>query len=232
MSTKRSQKPTKAEKKTSSKLPWYRQPMLLGIAVGGVVVVGLIVLTVLLSRPGESFQVTRPVGQDFLPEMGDPNAPVTVYEYSDYQCPFCAQFALRDKPKLEEMHIKTGNVRFIYRNFIVKGEKSVLAAEAAFCAAEQGGFWAYHDMLFAKHERGVDFNKSNLIGFARELGLDEKGFTECLDSKRYRSKVEEEHREGERYGVTGTPSFVVNGRLVRGADYFSLLETIKQELGR
>lgn len=232
MSAKRQQNPTKLEKKTSSKLPWYRQPMVLGIAIGGVVVVGLVVFIAIFSRPGESFQVTRPIGQDFLPEMGDPNAPVTVYEYADYQCPACAYFAKQYKPKIENDYIKTGRVRLVFKNFAFLGQESVWAAEAAYCAAEQGGFWAYHDKLFA-NQRGENrgaFSKPNLVRFARELGLKAEDFQSCLDSGRYRQKIQDELREGKAQGVNSTPSFIVNGQLVRGADYLRLRELIESYL--
>ncbi len=232
MSAKRQQNPTKLEKKTSSKLPWYRQPMVLGIAIGGVVVVGLVVFIAIFSRPGESFQVTRPIGQDFLPEMGDPNAPVTVYEYADYQCPACAYFAKQYKPKIEDDYIKTGRVRLVFKNFAFLGQESVWAAEAAYCAAEQGGFWAYHDKLFA-NQRGENrgaFSKPNLVRFARELGLKAEDFQSCLDSGRYRQKIQDELREGKAQGVNSTPSFIVNGQLVRGADYLRLRELIESYL--
>ncbi len=232
MSAKRQHKSTKLEKKTSSKLPWYRQPMLLGITIGGVVIVGLIVLIIVFSRPGESFQVTRPIGQDFLPEMGDPNAPVTVYEYSDYQCSACGYFAKQHKPKIEDDYIKTGKVRLIFRNFAFLGQESVWAAEAAYCAAEQGGFWAYHNKLFANQRGGNRgaFSKPNLVRFARELGLKVEDFQRCLDSGRYRQKIQDELREGEAQGVNSTPSFIVNGQLVRGADYLRLRELIERNL--
>jgi len=232
VSAKRQQNPTKLEKKTSSKLPWYRQPMVLGIAIGGVVVVGLVVFIAIFSRPGESFQVTRPIGQDFLPEMGDPNAPVTVYEYADYQCPACAYFAKQYKPKIEDDYIKTGRVRLVFKNFAFLGQESVWAAEAAYCAAEQGGFWAYHDKLFA-NQRGENrgaFSKPNLVRFARELGLKAEDFQSCLDSGRYRQKIQDELREGKAQGVNSTPSFIVNGQLVRGADYLRLRELIESYL--
>lgn len=228
MSTKNPQKPVKAGKK----LPWYRQPMLLGIAVGGVVIVGLVVVIALVSRPGESFHVTRPIGQDFLPEMGDPSALVTVYEYADYQCPACGIFARQYKPRIEEDYIKTGKVRLVFKNFAFLGQESVWAAEAAYCAAEQGGFWAYHDKLFA-NQRGENrgaFSKANLVRFARELGLKPEDFQMCLDSGRYRQKVQDELREGEAQGITSTPSFIVNGQIVRGADYLSLRALIQRNL--
>lgn len=232
MSAKRPQKSQKPEKKPSAQMPWYRQPMLLGIAVGGVVIVALVVLTVVLSRPGESFQVTRPVGQDFLPEMGDPNAPVTVYEYADFQCPACGAFTRQYKPRIEEDYVKTGKVHFVFKNFAFLGQESVWAAEAAYCAAEQGGFWAYHDKLFA-NQRGENrgaFSKANLIRFARELGLKTEDFQICLDSGRYRQKVQDDLREGQERGVNSTPSFLVNGELIRGVDYLGLREAIERHV--
>lgn len=218
----------------AKRLPWYRQPMLLGISVGGVVIVGLVVVIALFSRPGESFQSKRPIGQDFLPEMGDPNAPVTVYEYADYQCPACGYFAKQHRPKIEDDYIKTGKVRLVFKNFAFLGQESVWAAEAAYCAAEQGGFWAYHDKLFA-NQRGENrgaFSKPNLVRFARELGLKVEDFQLCLDSGRYRQKVLDESREGEAAGITSTPSFIVNGQIVRGADYLSLRALIQQNFER
>lgn len=235
MSTKRPQKKLERLEKAGTKplkMPWYRQPMALGIAVGVVVIVGLIALTVVFSRPGES--VTRPVGQDFLPEMGDPNAPVTVYEYADYQCGACGVFARQYKPRIEEDYVKTGKVRLVFRHFPLWEPESVWAAEAAHCAAEQGGFWAYHDKLFA-NQRGVNqnaFSRANLVRFARELGLKEEDFRICLESGRYKEKVREEGREGQEQGVNSTPSFIINGQIVRGVDYLGLRELIERSLGR
>lgn len=229
MSVKHPQKPAK---KSPQKTLWYRQPVILGIAVGVIVVVGLVVLTLLSSRPGE--RVTRPVGQDFLPEMGLPSAPVTVYEYSDFQCSFCGIFARQYKPRIEEAYIKPGKVRLVYKNFAFLGPESVWAAEAAYCAAEQGGFWAYHDKLFA-NQRGENrsaFSKPNLVRFARELRLKEEDFKRCLDSERYKQKVQDELREGQEQGVNSTPSFIVNGQIVRGVDYLGLRELIERSLSR
>lgn len=217
------------KKPSKSQKPWFMQPyVLLGAGAAVIIVATLVGWNIFFPPSGGGSK--RAIGQDFKTEMGDPNAPVVVYEYSDFQCPACSYFAREHKPKLEEKHINTGNVRLVYRNFIVKGEKSVLAAEAAYCAAEQGAFWRYHDTLFEKHDRGVDFTKANFLRFARELGLQEDSFQSCLDSRKYRDRVWEDHREGEQRGVDATPSFFVNGRLVRGADYLAILEAIKQNL--
>ncbi len=217
---------SKKASKSTSQRPWYlQQYVLLGVGVA-VLFVGLIVAAnIFFSKPKE-----RRVGGDFNAELGDPNAPVVVYEYSDFQCPACSSFNRTHKPALEEKHIKTGNVRFIYRNFIVKGEKSYLAGEAAYCAADQGAFWAYHDTLFEQHDRGADFNKANLLRFARDLGLKEIDFKSCLDSRKYAQKVREDMEEGVQRGVNATPSFYVHGTLVRGADYLGLLAAIQRNL--
>ncbi|MDW8140850.1 MAG: DsbA family protein [Candidatus Bipolaricaulota bacterium] len=215
----------KAAKPTAQK-PWYLQsPVLLGVGVAVVFVILIVAANLFFTKPKE-----RAIGQDFNAEMGDPNAPVVVYEYSDFQCPACSYFHREHKTALEEKHIKTGNVRFIYRNFIVKGEKSYLAGEAAYCAAEQGAFWAYHDTLFEQHDRGVDFNKANLVRFARNLGLKEEEFKKCLDERKYAQKVREDMEEGVQRGINATPSFYVHGTLVRGADYLGLLAAIQQNL--
>lgn len=217
---------SKKASKPAAQKPWYLQsPVLLGIGVALVFLILIVTANLFFSKPKE-----RAVGADFNAEMGDPNAPVVVYEYSDFQCPACSYFHRQHKAALEEKHIKTGNVRFIYRNFIVKGEKSYLAGEAAYCAADQGAFWAYHDTLFEQHDRGVDFNKANLMRFARNLGLNEEEFKKCLDDRKYAQKVREDMDEGIQRGVNATPSFYVHGTLVTGASYLELLAAIQRNL--
>jgi protein-disulfide isomerase len=222
-----SKKAAKQASKSAVKKPWYLQsPVLLGVGVAALLVILIVAANIFFTKPKEQ----RAVGQDFNAEMGDPNAPVVVYEYSDFQCPACSYFNREHKPVLEERHIRTGNVRFIYRNFIVKGEKSYLAGEAAYCAADQGAFWAYHDTLFEHHDRGADFNKANLLRFARNLGLKEEEFKNCLDERKYAQKVREDMDEGIQRGINATPSFYVHGTLVRGANYLELLAAIQRNL--
>jgi len=165
--------------------------------------------------------------------LGRADAPVVLTEFSDFQCPFCARFARDTEPQIIEQYVKTGKVRFEYKHFIVIGEESWWAAEAAECAAEQGKFWEYHDLLFQRQggENVGTFAKSKLKGFATELRLDRDAFDKCLDSDIYRAKVEANIAEGRALGVQSTPSFFVNKRAIVGAQPFSVFQdAIEREL--
>ncbi len=144
--------------------------------------------------------------------MGDPNAPVTLIEFSDFQCPFCRRFAETTEPLLVEEYIATGKVRFVYRsfgNFI--GQESLDAAEAAYCAGDQGKFWEYHDMLFANQtgENVGAFTTKRLEAFAETLGLDMKAFRDCLSTHKYRDRAMQDQQEGRQAGIRATPSFIL-----------------------
>lgn len=163
---------------------------------------------------------------------GNPDAPVVVEVYADFQCPWCRRFTLGPERQLEEEYVRQGKVLLMFRHFAFLGEESRWAAE---CANEQGRFWDYHDKLFLEQsgENVGTFRKENLKRFAAELGLNTKQFNQCLDSGKYSTKVQEETLEGRRRGVRGTPSVFVNGKLLeRGLDYPSIREAIEAELKR
>ncbi len=154
---------------------------------------------------------------DFV--AGPENAPVTIVEYGDFQCPFCGKFFKDTEPTLRENYIKTGKVKFIYRDFAFLGQESIWAAEAALCAGEQGKFWQYHDYLFS-NQRGENqgaFSKDNLKGFAKVLGLDSAKFNACLDSDKYSDEISKETKAGGEAGVQGTPAVFINGKIYVGA---------------
>lgn len=164
------------------------------------------------------------------PTLGSPKAPVSVVEFSDFQCSFCKRFWSDTLPALEEAYIKKGQARFTYRHFAILGRFSEQAAQAAECSAEQGRFWEYHDMLFKNQGRGV-FTDSNLKRYAEELKLNSQAFSQCLDSGKYRKKVEGETAVGASLGLRGTPSFFVNSRLLVGAQPFEAFrQFIEEEL--
>ncbi|MDO8676851.1 MAG: DsbA family protein [Candidatus Azambacteria bacterium] len=154
---------------------------------------------------------------DFV--LGDKNAPVTIIEYGDFQCPFCGKFFKETEPTLREKYIKTGKVKFIYRDFAFLGPESTLAANAAKCAGEQGKFWEYHDYLYSNQvgENQGTFSKDNLKGFAKVVGLDKEKFNSCLDLEKYNDAVSKETKAGGEAGVTGTPANFINGVLYAGA---------------
>lgn len=151
---------------------------------------------------------SEPVGEG-SPALGPASAPVTIVEYSDYQCPHCANFAQGTLPELIKEYIAAGKVRFVHKDMAILGEQSQWAAQAANCAADQGRFWEYHELLFQKQSgrnQGA-FSRDNLKKFAADLGLDTAAFNECLDQNKYAQKVVADTAEGKQRGVEGTPSF-------------------------
>lgn len=149
--------------------------------------------------------------------LGDPNAPVTVVEYADFQCPFCGRLFTAVEPTLRSQYINTGKVRFVYRDYAFLGPESTRAAEAALCANEQGKFWDYHDYLFS-HQAGENqgaFSDPNLEKFAATLGLNTTAFNQCFESGKYASAITDSTQGGTQAGVTGTPKgFILKGTTV------------------
>ncbi len=124
--------------------------------------------------------------------------------------------------QVEEQYIQAGKVRFGYLHFTILGPDSVFAAEASECAADQGQFWAYHDLLF-KYQTGKNkggFSEKNLRRYAGELGLDSSQYDECMDSNTSIPIIQEQTRLGKSLGIQGTPAFVINGKIVVGAQTF------------
>lgn len=159
---------------------------------------------------------------------GPQAAPITIIEFSDFQCPYCGKFWKETLPRLEAEYVKPGTVRFVYRHFAILGQHSVAAAQAAECAAEQGKFWEYHDKLFAS-QGPFAFTAQNLKHYAKELGLDTAAFNQCLDSGKYAQKVEGETGTGQMLGLRGTPAFFINGRLLVGAHPFETFRSVIDE---
>ena len=161
---------------------------------------------------------------------GDPNAPVKVVEYSDFQCPYCGEFFKTIEPDLIKEYINTGKVYFTYNSFAFLGEESHSASEAGECAKEQGKFWPYHDILFENQagENSGAFTRDKLKMFARELKLDEGLFGACIDSGKYTQIVTDMRDATNDIGINSTPSFLVNGQPV--ADPTQLIQAIKAAL--
>jgi protein-disulfide isomerase len=167
---------------------------------------------------------------------GDPNAPITITEYSDFQCPYCKRFSDETEKQLVDAYVASGKVRFVYRSFgLFVGPESQAAAEAAYCAGDQNKYWEFHDILFANHtgENVGDYTNRKLQAFAEALGLNMTAFKSCLDSGKYAERVTQDGVDGVAAGVEATPSFVlsytVNGetrtRLIQGAQPFGAFQT-------
>lgn len=156
---------------------------------------------------------------DGAARLGSASAPVTIVEFADFQCPYCARFHESVYAQLRAEYVDTGKASFVYQDYAFLGEESQLAAEAAKCAGEQGKFWEYHDYLFT-HQQGENegaFTASRLKAHARAVQLRTPAFNTCLDSGKYRSAVEAETASGRSVGVTGTPTIIINGRVLVGA---------------
>ena len=160
--------------------------------------------------------------------LGDENAPVTIVEYSDFECSFCSKFYKDTIGQIKETYVDTGIVKFVYRHFPLSGHsKAQKAAEASECAGEQGKFWEMHDLMFETGLLTIDDLKQHAI----TLSLDTTIFNDCLDSGKYEEKVNADFSLGQQHGVSGTPASFVNGILVSGAQPFSKMQqTIEAEL--
>ena len=169
---------------------------------------------------------------DFV--LGDKNAPVTIIEYGDFQCPFCSIFFKDTESVLREKYIKTGKVKFVYRDFTFLGDESFWAANAARCAGEQGQFWQYHDYLYSNQsgENQGAFSKSNLKSFAAVLGLVQEEFDFCLDSEKYTAAIQKETKEGGEAGVSGVPATFINGTLYSASPSSAFIQIIDSELSK
>lgn len=161
--------------------------------------------------------------------MGDPNAPITVEEFSDFQCVACSQWWQGYEQDFIDKYVATDKVYYIYRPFSFIGPESLRAAEAAYCANDQGEFWPYHDMLFSNWngENVGNFSDDRLIAFGASIGLNEKEFKACLSSNKYESEVKQGVVYGNQKGLQGTPSFLINDqKLVNAGELYSTLDAI------
>ena len=161
-----------------------------------------------------------PSSDDSRQARGNPDAPVTIVEYSDFQCPSCQ----RVYPVLKEVLMKyKDQVKLVYKDLPIRTihPNAELAATAARCAGEQSKFWEYHDALF---EAAGDLTRASLMRRAERLALDTKVFEACLASEKFKDAIEEDFQEGIRLGVTGTPAFFINGTRLIGVQPVAVFE--------
>ena len=169
--------------------------------------------------------------------LGNPNAKITIVEFGDYQCTFCYKFHDETMKKINQEYIKTANVNFIYKDFPLNGEQSILASEASYCAQKQNKFWEYHDTLYSNWggENTGWITENVLQGFARDVGLNLDEFSQCLENSEYRQKVLDNEQFAREIGINATPSFLIfnDSELYRiiGAQPFDKFEQAIQELG-
>jgi protein-disulfide isomerase len=220
-----------------------RQARVQRVGIIGIIVVGALLVAGVLIYPnlkpvGQIATLTsaeqHPMANDNA--LGNPNAPIKIEEFSDFQCPYCDRFHQETEPQLVDTYVTNGTVYFVYRSFgAFIGPESAAAAEAAYCAGDQNKFWVYHDILFANQtgENVGDFSNRRLQAFAEALSLNMDEFNSCLSSGKYADRVAQDKADGTAAGVTATPSFVltytVNGQqkqsVIAGAQPFSEFQT-------
>ncbi len=178
--------------------------------------------------------------------LGDANAPVTVIEYGDYQCPFCSRFFANIQPQIIQKYVNTGKVKFVFRDFSFLGPESTAAAEAAACAEDQNKLWAYHDALYAakyadfnkggREDNGF-FNRALFVKLAGDVGLDAAAFANCIDTHKDAAIIQAENTAAQGAGVNSTPTTFVNGKEVAvngqsaGADPAAIMQAISVAVG-
>ena len=147
------------------------------------------------------------------PYLGDENAPITLIEFGDYQCFFCNKFFHETEANIITNYVDTGKVKIIFKDFTIIGPDSILAANAAHCANDQGKFWEYHDELYNNWagENNGWASSENLIKFAQNVGLDHEQFNQCMSSGKYQQKVTASSNDARNLGITGTPAFFIIG---------------------
>lgn len=164
------------------------------------------------------------------PILGDLKAPVTLIEFTDYECPFCKKFYKNAMQKLKKEYIDTGKVRLVVRDFPLPFHKNARpAANAAHCAGEQDKFWPMHDALY----EGDKMNAEDIKNHATKIGLKMEPFQSCLDAKRYKKHIENDMKEAQMAGVRGTPAFVlgkttdnlVSGEFISGTRGFNFFKS-------
>ena len=174
-----------------------------------------------------AWAVTVPTGTVQTPDpmaarsKGQLGAPITIYEMSDFQCPYCRAFTLETMPSLEREYIATGKARLVYVNLLLESvhKNTTIAAEVAMCAASQGRFWRMHDLLFQNqdHWAGLAAPRPYLLTLADSAGVNRAALTRCLASPTTAALVREDGERARRSGAQSTPTFYIEGGLLEGA---------------
>jgi protein-disulfide isomerase len=250
MSSKKQGSMSKRQELRDKRQKQARQQRLALIAgTGGVIVLlALLIVVPQLQRANQPVGTIVPITPQAYPDangtgMGNPNAAVKIVVYEDFQCPSCRLYTEQVEPSLIQNEIKNGQVYYEFRNFPiidrapgVTTNESHQAANAALCAADQGKFWEYHDMLFNNQEgeNVGSFTDKRLVTFAQTLGLNMSDFNACFSADKHQSQVDSDYQAGQQAGVTGTPSVFVNGKEVSPGyipTYDQMKQAIQEALG-
>jgi len=177
---------------------------------------------------GEAEPDPASVGPDDDPAIGVEDAPVTIIEFSDFQCPYCRQFEQQAFPQIKSEYIDTGKVRLVFRDFPLTQihPNALPAAIAAECAHNQNAFWPMHNRLFDNQNSwGQNSNPNEVfMGYAEEIGLDVETFRQCVENRETLEEISGDFQDGVNGGVRGTPAFFIGGEMLSGAQPFSVFQ--------
>jgi protein-disulfide isomerase len=184
---------------------YFLIPVIIGI------IAGLLVVTGTADNNNSNALTISKLTDNGSPIMGDPDAPITILEWGDYQCTFCYKFHQDTLDIINEEFIKTGKVKVIFKDFPLNGPDSKLAAESSYCAHDQGKYWEYHDQLYENWagERTGWITREALSEFAKSINLDTAEFNKCLNESKHENKINSIYEFGKQIGIDATPSFLV-----------------------
>ncbi len=187
---------------------------------------------------GEPIAAGLQIGDDVV--LGNPDAPVTMFIFGDYQCPFCVKFFKEAEASIRDDYVEAGKVKLVYKDLAFLGQESAAAAQAAECAKDQGKYWQYHDSLYEieykelqeGHNKNTgNLNRETFQGIASDLEMDAAEFLNCFDSEKYADEVENDIEEAK--AVIGqrlsTPTIFINGQMIRGAQPHEVFAEIIEE---
>jgi protein-disulfide isomerase len=178
------------------------------------------------------------VAQDLLAarSKGRPDAPIVVYEMADFQCPACRMFAMTTMRQIEQEYIRTGKVRWVYVHYPLTSihPNAAAAAELATCAGRQGKFWALHDLLYARQNEwsGLPEPSAYFLRLADSAGLDRSRLAACVQSEAARAEVQSDAQRAVRTGARSTPTFYIEGGLLKGAAPIEIFRQVLDSIYR
>ena len=214
----------------SMKIYFFLIPIIIGILFGSIMITNL----------NEASNNLMVLNKENLLKgstiLGNPNAKITIVEFGDYQCTFCYKFHNDVMKKINEKYIKSGDVNFVYKDFPLNGNLSVLASEASYCAQQQDRFWAYHDILYDNWggENTGWITQEVLTNFALKTELNLEKFNLCMKNSEFQQKVLNNEQFAKEINIDATPSFLIfnDNEVYRiiGAQSFEKFELVFHEL--
>jgi predicted DsbA family dithiol-disulfide isomerase len=217
---------------------WEKWGIISLAIIAGFVVVGLVLLVGIIGGWLLKLVFIQPSGEIISPperhyplamnnSLGDPHAPVVIEQFSDFQCSHCLNFYNETEEELITRFVETGKLYYVFRSFgDFLGSESLAAAEAMYCAGDQEMLWEYREMIFLNFSTSNSggYSTNRLIAFAERSGMDTEEFSSCLKGNNYRSRAQLDKTDGIAQGVQGTPSFLINGKLITGGYSIENLE--------